>query len=148
MDALASNTPVKIRSDMTFERKIDPINISYMSERCRSYIKIEDGCNSHCAYCIISTARGPARSKAPEDTLREVRQLAAAGYKEVILTGIELASYKGDLPALVKEISNIPGIERIRLGSLDPAYLTPARIDKLREATKLAPHFHIVLILR
>ena len=111
----------------------------------RATVKIEDGCNSHCAYCIISAARGPARSKAPEDTLREVRALASAGYKEVILTGIELASYEGDLPALVKEISNIPGIERIRLGSLDPAYLTPSRIDKLREGTKLAPHFHISL---
>ncbi len=115
------------------------------TRHARATVKIEDGCNSHCAYCIISTARGPARSKAPEDTLREVAHLAAAGYKEVILTGIELASYTGDLPALVKEIGNIPGIERIRLGSLDPAYLTPARIDKLREGSKLAPHFHISL---
>ncbi|MBR5279657.1 MAG: tRNA (N(6)-L-threonylcarbamoyladenosine(37)-C(2))-methylthiotransferase MtaB [Clostridia bacterium] len=115
------------------------------THHARATVKIEDGCNSHCAYCIISTARGPARSKAPDDVLREVRNLAAVGYKEVILTGIELASYEGDLPFLVKEMGNIPGIERIRLGSLDPAYLTPARIDKLREATKLAPHFHISL---
>lgn len=115
------------------------------TKHARATVKIEDGCNSHCAYCIISTARGPARSKAPEDTLREVAHLAAAGYQEVILTGIELASYTGDLPGLVKEIGKISGIERIRLGSLDPAYLTPARIDKLAEAEKLAPHFHISL---
>lgn len=115
------------------------------TRHARATVKIEDGCNSHCAYCIISTARGPARSKPAEDTLREVRNLARTGYKEVILTGIELASYTGDLPALIKAIGNIPGIERIRLGSLDPAYLTPARIDRMQEAEKLAPHFHISL---
>ena len=122
----------------------EPMELSG-TKHARATVKIEDGCNSHCAYCIISTARGPARSKAPEDTLREVAKLARAGYKEVILTGIELASYAGDLPALVQEIGKIPGIERIRLGSLDPAYLTKDRIDQLRKAEKLAPHFHISL---
>ena len=115
------------------------------TEHARATVKIEDGCNSHCAYCIISKARGPARSKKPEDTLAEVRHLAAAGYQEVILTGIELASYEGDLPELIRQISQIPGIQRIRLGSLDPAYITPERIDRMADIPKLMPHFHISL---
>lgn len=115
------------------------------TEHARATVKIEDGCNSHCAYCIISKARGPARSKKPEDTLDEVRNLAKMGYKEVILTGIELASYTGNLPDLIRQISQIPGIERIRLGSLDPAFLTPGRIDQMTGIPKLMPHFHISL---
>ncbi len=115
------------------------------TEHTRATVKIEDGCNSHCAYCIISTARGPARSKQQADILREVTALARAGYQEVVLTGIELASYDGDLPELLQSISNIPGIARIRLGSLDPAYITPARIIRMAQVPKLAPHFHISL---
>ncbi len=115
------------------------------TEHARATVKIEDGCNSHCAYCIISTARGPARSKSPQDVIREIQNLAKAGYQEVILTGIELSSYDGNLPALVQTVSEIPGIQRIRLGSLDPAYLTPEHVHELARASKLAPHFHISL---
>lgn len=115
------------------------------THHARATVKIEDGCNSACAYCIISQARGPARSKEPQAVLSEIRALAALGYREVILTGIELASYDGDLPHLVREIGKIEGIERIRLGSLDPAYLTPARIAAFADAEKLMPHFHISL---
>ncbi|MBO4327651.1 MAG: tRNA (N(6)-L-threonylcarbamoyladenosine(37)-C(2))-methylthiotransferase MtaB [Clostridia bacterium] len=111
----------------------------------RAVIKIEDGCNSSCAYCIIHTARGPARSRPEKDVLEEAERIAAAGYKEVILTGIELSSYSGDLPELVKKTGEIPGIERIRLGSLDPYYITKERIIKFSAAPKLMPHFHISL---
>lgn len=124
--------------------EFEPMQLEY-TEHARATVKIEDGCNSHCAYCIISKARGPARSKKPEDIVTEVQALAQAGYKEVILTGIELASYHGDLPELLHQINDIPGLERIRLGSLDPAYITPARIDRMVEVSKLAPHFHISL---
>ena len=111
----------------------------------RAVIKIEDGCDSACSYCIIHTARGPARSRGPEDVLSEIEQLAKAGYKEVILTGIELSSYSYDLPELLIQTGNISGIERIRLGSLDPAFITEERIHRFSQAEKLMPHFHISL---
>ena len=111
----------------------------------RAIIKIEDGCDSACSYCIIHTARGPARSRPEADILEEIERIAAAGYKEVVLTGIELSSYSGDLPELVKKAVAIPGIHRIRLGSLDPAYITKDRILRLRETPELMPHFHISL---
>ena len=138
------DTAVVDTEHFTHKPAYEPMQL-LRTEHARATVKIEDGCNSHCAYCIISKARGPARSKKPEDTLAEVRHLAAAGYKEVILTGIELASYEGDLPELIRQISQIPGIERIRLGSLDPAYLTPSRVDQMTGIPKLMPHFHISL---
>lgn len=122
----------------------EPLSLS-ATGHTRAVIKIEDGCDSACSYCIIHTARGPARSRPESDVLSETERLAKAGYKEVILTGIELSSYKGDLPGLVTAAGNIDGIERIRLGSLDPYYLTKERIDRLAEAPKLMPHFHISL---
>jgi threonylcarbamoyladenosine tRNA methylthiotransferase MtaB len=111
----------------------------------RAVVKIEDGCDSACAYCVIHTARGPARSRPEADVLKEVEGLAGAGYKEVVLTGIELSSYAYDLPGLLEKVSAVKGIERIRLGSLDPAYITKERISRLRAADKLMPHFHISL---
>jgi len=111
----------------------------------RAIVKIEDGCNSACTYCIIHTARGPARSRAEADILSEIRRLADSGYREVVLTGIELSSYSGDLGALVQHAGEIPGIERIRLGSLDPYYIKPELTAKLAECPQLMPHFHISL---
>ena len=122
----------------------EPLGLS-ATAHTRAIVKIEDGCNSACAYCLIHTARGPARSRSEEDVLAEVRALAAAGHKEVVLTGIELSSYGGDLPELVRKVGEIDGVERIRLGSLDPAYLTRERIDRLAAVPKLMPHFHISL---
>ncbi len=122
----------------------EPLKLS-ATGHTRAFIKIEDGCNSSCSYCIIHTARGPARSRPEDDILDEIRRMAKAGYKEVILTGIELSSYEGDIPGLAKKAGEIPGIERIRLGSLDPAYITKERIMRLKEAPKLMPHFHISL---
>lgn len=113
-------------------------------------MKIEDGCENHCAYCIIPKARGPVCSKKPEDVLREVQELAQAGYKEIVLTGIETASYGRDLPHtdladIILQVDQIPGIERIRLGSLDPSLLRPAFVDRIQSAGHLCSHFHLSL---
>ena len=121
--------------------------------RSRSYVKIEDGCNNRCSYCIISTARGPVRSKDPRVVLDEIRTLAKNGCREVILTGIETAAYGLDFPEkrpygyaladLISEVNKIEGIERIGLGSLDPTVLTPYFLEIAAKTTKLLPHFHL-----
>lgn len=119
------------------------------SERTRAYLKIEDGCESKCAYCIIPRARGPIRSKPMAEVVEEARALVEAGYKEIVLTGIEISAYGKDLskklPDLLQALDNLPGLERIRLGSLDPSLLTPAYTELLKDITHLAPQFHLSL---
>lgn len=117
-------------------------------DRTRAYVKIEDGCESHCAYCIIPQARGKIRSKAPADVLEEVRGLTENGCREIVLTGIETASYGKDLDSytladLLCEIDAIPGVGRIRLGSLDPSLMKQAFVDRIAKLKSLAPHFHL-----
>ena len=111
--------------------------------RAREYIKIQDGCEGKCAYCVIPRARGPIRSKPRDSVIAEVKHLAANGVKEIILTGIEIASYEHDLASLLTEIDGIDGIERISLGSLEPTLITKDFAKKLSEIKKLTPHFHI-----
>ena len=119
------------------------------SERTRAYLKIEDGCESKCAYCIIPRARGPIRSKPMAEVVEEARTLVAAGYREIVLTGIEISAYGKDLteklPDLLSLLDKLPGLCRIRLGSLEPSLLTPAYVERLKEITHLAPHFHLSL---
>ncbi len=117
-------------------------------DRTRAYIKIEDGCESRCTYCIIPDARGRIRSKAPEDVLREVRELTESGCREIVLTGIETASYGRDLDGvtladLLAEIDAIPNVGRIRLGSLDPSLMKQSFVDRIAPLRSLAPHFHL-----
>ena len=115
----------------------------------RAFIKVEDGCNRQCAYCVIPRARGPVRSRAEESILNELHQLAAAGYREVVLSAISLPSYGLDtgtnLVELVEHCAQVEGIERIRLGSLDPDMLTPEYIARLAAVDKLCPQFHLSL---
>ncbi len=111
--------------------------------RAREYIKIQDGCEGKCAYCIIPKARGPIRSKPRNSVIEEVKALSKKGTKEIILTGIEIASYEYDLCSLLEEINTIDGIERISLGSLEPTLITEKFTDRLCKLTKLTPHFHI-----
>lgn len=111
--------------------------------RAREYIKIQDGCEGKCAYCIIPKARGPIRSKPRESVLHEVTDLARKGTKEIILTGIEIASYEFDLCSLLEDINDVDGIERISLGSLEPTLITENFADRLVRLNKLTPHFHI-----
>lgn len=115
----------------------------------RAFIKVEDGCNRQCAYCVIPRARGPVRSRAEVSILNELRQLAASGYREVVLSAISLPSYGLDtgtnLVELVEKCAQVEGIKRIRLGSLDPDMLTPEFIARLAAVDKLCPQFHLSL---
>ncbi len=119
-------------------------------DRTRAYVKIEDGCESHCTYCIIPSARGKIRSKPMEDVLAEVKKLTSGGCREVVLTGIETASYGKDLPntdlaALLCEVDKIDGIGRVRLGSLDPSLIKRDFVERIAALPSLAPHFHLSL---
>lgn len=117
-------------------------------DRTRAYVKIEDGCESHCTYCIIPSARGSIRSKCPEDVVEEVTRLTENGCREVVLTGIETASYgkdlkNCDLAELLCRVDRIPNVGRIRLGSLDPSLMKQSFVDRISSLHSLAPHFHI-----
>lgn len=118
--------------------------------RTRAYVKIEDGCESKCAYCIIPSARGKIRSKLPSDVLSEVRALVRGGCREVVLTGIETASYGRDLGGvdladLLVSVNCIEGLERMRLGSLDPSLISKKFVEKIASLSTIAPHFHLSL---
>ena len=119
------------------------------ADHTRAFVKVEDGCNRRCAYCVIPRARGPVRSRAESSILAELRQLAAAGYREVVLSAISLPSYGLDtgtnLVELVEKCAQVEGIERLRLGSLDPDMLTPEFITRLAAVDKLCPQFHLSL---
>ena len=118
-------------------------------ERTRAYVKIEDGCECRCTYCAIPDARGPVRSKPAEAVLDEVRGLVAGGCREVVLTGIETGSWGRDLPDsprlcdLLRAVDALPGIGRVRLGSLDPSVMTPRFVEIVSALPSLAPHFHL-----
>ena len=117
-------------------------------DRTRAYVKIEDGCESRCTYCIIPSARGKIRSKPLSDVIDEVRALTAAGCREVVLTGIETASYGRDLDGvgladLLEAVDLIEGIGRVRLGSLDPSLMKQSFVDRIAGLKSLVPHFHL-----
>lgn len=133
-------------TDDIMEAPYDGLTLS-KPRRCRSYIKIEDGCENRCAYCLIPAARGPIRSKAPDVVLSEAGRLAEEGCEEVILTGIETAAYGRDsgdsLADLLLNVSEIPGIRRIGLGSLEPNLMKQEFLEKASRISSLLPHFHL-----
>ena len=119
-------------------------------DRTRAYVKIEDGCENKCTYCIIPYARGKVRSKDPYELIHEVEELVAGGCREIVLTGIETASYgkdleNVDLAEILCRIDKIKGIGRVRLGSLDPSLIKPDFVEKISSLSCLAPHFHLSL---
>ena len=127
----------------------EPMQITHF-DRTRAYVKIEDGCESRCTYCIIPSARGNIRSKSEGEVLDEVRTLTENGCREVVLTGIETASYGKDLAdtdlgILLKKVDAIDRIGRVRLGSLDPSLIRPAFVERISTLPSLAPHFHLSL---
>ena len=134
-------------------KEYEELEISRTAEHVRAYIKVQDGCNQFCTYCIIPYARGRVRSRAKEKILQEVYKLAEAGYKEVVLTGIHLSSYgvdfpeekKEDLLSLIKGVNAVEGINRIRLGSLEPGIVTEEFARELSAMPKVCPHFHLSL---
>ena len=134
--------------DIAVERQIEEMSIT-TAPRTRAYVKICDGCNGRCAYCLIPSMRGPVRSRRRDSVTDEVAALAASGVREVVLTGIETASYGRDtgdtLTGLIRAVAEIPGIERIRLGSLEPTVITPEFVQTAAETPKLVPHYHLSL---
>lgn len=133
-------------------KEYEKLCIDHTAEHVRAYIKVQDGCNQFCTYCIIPFARGRVRSRSVEDILGEVRALAEKGYKEVVLTGIHLSSYGVDfkdentnLLSLIQSVHQISGIRRIRLGSLEPRIITEEFMEGISSLPKVCPHFHLSL---
>ena len=158
VDALAEYTENKpghgshvIKINQT--KEYEDLSIDHTAEHVRAYIKVQDGCNQFCTYCIIPYARGRVRSRNIESVLKEVRALAKKGYKEVVLTGIHLSSYGVDfkeeeresLLSLIQAVHEVEGIQRIRLGSLEPRIITEEFMEGISSLPKVCPHFHLSL---
>ena len=138
--------------DINHEKEYEEMQVTHTAEHTRAYIKVQDGCNQFCSYCIIPYARGRVRSRNLEHVLEEVRTLAASGYKEVVLTGIHLSSYGKERPeeqenllTLIQAVHQVDGIERIRLGSLEPGIITEEFAAAISSLPKVCPHFHLSL---
>ena len=132
------------------EREFEHLTISKLADRTRAYLKIQDGCSQFCSYCIIPYARGPIRSRDPEDIMDEVKVLAENGFKEIILTGIHVASYGKDLKGVtlldvIKRVQEQEGIERIRFSSVEPNIVTEEFASELSKLDKVCDHFHLSL---
>lgn len=137
--------------DLKQEKEYEPMFLTSTEDRTRAFLKIQDGCNQFCSYCLIPYARGRIRSRSMEDALAEIRTLADQGFQEVVLTGIHLSSYGKDwsedkkprLLELILEAARIQGISRIRLGSLEPGIITEEFVSALSACDKFCPHFHL-----
>lgn len=139
---------VDIRPHEKGER-FEELPMDKFAEHTRAFVKVEDGCNRQCAYCVIPRARGPVRSRDEASILQELHRLTESGYKEIVLTAISLPSYGADtgtsLVDLVEKAAAVPGVERLRLGSLDPDMLHDDDIFRLSRVEKLCPQFHLSL---
>lgn len=147
--------------DIAHTEEYEHLHVGRLGDHTRAFIKVQDGCNQFCSYCIIPYARGRVRSREAEDVAEEITELVSKGYKEVVLTGIHLSSYgtehmegspvkggdwdSGPLWELIWRIHQIPGLERIRLGSLEPRIITREFAAKLASLPKFCPHFHLSL---
>lgn len=138
-------------TDILKETQYEELTLTHNQSRVRANLKIEDGCNNFCTYCIIPYARGPVRSRSMENIIKEAEALGATGYGEVVLTGIHIGSYGGDigykttLIDVIEAIHEIDGIKRIRLGSLEPVVITRNFVDRLKNLWKICPQFHMSL---
>ncbi|MGN0373422.1 MAG: tRNA (N(6)-L-threonylcarbamoyladenosine(37)-C(2))-methylthiotransferase MtaB [Enterocloster sp.] len=147
--------------DIAHEQEYENLHLEEIKGHTRAFIKVQDGCNQFCSYCIIPYTRGRVRSRSREDVVNEVKGLVLKGYREVVLTGIHLSSYgiehrkenpvsqgnwdHRELLALIKEVHQVPGLERIRLGSLEPRIITGEFAGELAALPKFCPHFHLSL---
>lgn len=135
--------------DIGHAREYEDLHLSRTAEHTRAYIKVQDGCNQFCSYCIIPYARGRVRSRSMESVREEVETLAGNGYQEVVLTGIHLSSYGidtgTDLLSLIRTVHEVAGIKRIRLGSLEPRIITEEFAEAIAGLPKMCPHFHLSL---
>ena len=137
-------------SDIMKERVFEPLSIQKLANRTRAYLKIQDGCSQYCSYCIIPYARGPIRSREPQEVVAEVKRLAENGFKEVVLTGIHVASYGKDrrdtsLLDILKQVHEVEGIERIRFSSIEPNVVTEEFAQTMAAMPKICDHFHLSL---
>ena len=149
-DKSDSSHVIEISETHEYER----LSIHKIADHTRAFLKIQDGCNQFCSYCIIPYTRGRVCSRRLDEVVAEVRELAAAGYQEVVLTGIHLSSYgvdfkeeekKENLLSLIKQVHEVEGIRRIRLGSLEPRIITEEFAQALASMPKFCPHFHLSL---
>lgn len=147
-DKRANSDVIDIGHTIEYEKLV----ITSENEKTRAYVKVQDGCNQFCSYCIIPYTRGRVRSRKLSECLDEINTLASNGYKEVVLTGIHLSSYGVDfenenigLIDLIEKIAEIDGIKRIRLGSLEPRIITEDFVKRLYDTKKVCPHFHLSL---
>lgn len=134
--------------DINHTDEYEEMQLTRTAEHTRAYIKIQDGCNQFCSYCIIPYARGRVRSRDEEDILKEVGGLVAAGYQEIVITGIHISSYGVDrgepeLLQLLQKLQEVEGLSRIRIGSLEPRIITEEFAGKIASLSKICPHFHL-----
>lgn len=147
----AEDTCLEEVEDISHTREYEPLSLTRPGDHTRAYIKVQDGCNQFCTYCIIPYARGRVRSRTVEDVIQEVRSLAENSYREVVLTGIHLSSYGIDfdgerhLLELIRAVHEVDGISRIRLGSLEPGIVTEEFAEAIAALPKMCPHFHLSL---
>ena len=148
---IESKQKINMVSNINEEQEFMDLGIVTYSEKTRANIKVQDGCNNFCSYCLITYARGRIRSRKPESIIKEVTQIAEKGIKEIVITGIHIASYGKDfeneykLIDLLEELNKIDGIERIRLGSLEPTIVTEEWAIRLSKLNKICNHFHLSL---
>lgn len=147
IDKTLGNTTIP---DLGRPVEYEEMQLKRTADHTRAYIKIQDGCNQFCSYCIIPFARGRVRSRRPSDVISEAAALVEAGYQEVVLTGIHISSYGidlegADLLSLIRELHGIEGLKRIRLGSLEPRIITREFAEGLKALPKVCPHFHLSL---
>ena len=148
---IESKQKINMVSNINEEQEFMDLGIVTYSEKTRANIKVQDGCNNFCSYCLIPYARGRIRSRKPESIIKEVTQIAEKGIKEIVITGIHIASYGKDfeneykLIDLLEELNKIDGIERIRLGSLEPTIVTEEWAIRLSKLNKICNHFHLSL---
>ncbi len=147
IDAIKASLDSKDYEKAIITEPTGPLDKTFITrfDRTRAYVKIQDGCENKCAYCIIPSLRGTVVLRDRDEILREVNALAEGGCHEVVLTGIETSAYGEGLSELIQSISRINGIERIRLGSLEPSFLKAKFIDAVSDIPQLCPHFHISL---
>lgn len=137
-------------SDISKHHEFEDLSVTTYSDRTRAFIKVQEGCNQFCSYCIIPYARGPIRSRDMHEVLAEAKSLIECGYKEIVLVGIHIASYgldkkNYDLADLINKVGAIEGLDRLRLSSIEPMTLNAEFIKKIKDCKTLCPHFHLSL---
>lgn len=148
--AMKDHVKIDLVSELKVGKDFEDLSISENRDKTRTYIKIQEGCNQFCSYCIIPYARGPITSRDEESVLEEVERLAKSGYKEFVLTGIHVASYGKDnqgipLIELIEKVAKIPGVKRIRLSSLEPNIVDDDFLSRVKALPEFCDHFHLSL---